>query len=215
MLTQPTAITSCSSCPCGQAAGVRWGGRCPLVDRKRRRDETLALEGQPIETVWFVKRGTVVLSRSGPDGIERPRLVRGPGTFLGLEVLVRSTYADTMRTTEPTIVCGISRDSLDAWLGPKGSPARMALEQTLVATADDRPRAAGADGTALKRVARWILDDAAASCRVPRHVVAALLGMVPETLSRSLAQLHDDGLIAVTRRSITVTDRPRLEELGS
>jgi len=211
---QRTAITSCSSCPCGQAAAVRYGGHCPLVDRKRKRDETLALEGQPIQTVWFIKRGTVVLSRTSPDGVDRPRLVRGPGSFIGLEVLVRPTYADSVRTTEPTTVCAISRDGLDAWLGPKGTPARMALEQTLLATADDRPRAAGADGTAVERVARWILDDAAASCRVPRQVVASLLGMVPETLSRSLAHLHEQGLIELTRRSITVTDRTRLETVA-
>lgn len=214
MRSQPGAITSCSSCPCGQAAGVRWGGRCPLVDRKRDRGETLALEGQPIETVWFVKRGTVVFSRTGPDGDERPRLVRGPGSFIGLEVLVRPTHADTVRATEPTIVCGISRNSLDAWLGPRATPARMALEQTLLATVDDRPRAAGADGNALERVARWILDDASAGCRVPRRVVASLIGMVPETLSRALAQLHDMNLIVVTRRSIAIVDRARLEALA-
>lgn len=129
MRSQPGAITSCSSCPCGQAAAVRWGGRCPLVDRKRARDETLALEGQPIDTVWFIKRGTVVFSRVGPDGNERPRLVRGPGSFVGLEVLVRPTHADTVRTTEPTIVCGISRESLDAWLGPRGTPRRGKTSQ--------------------------------------------------------------------------------------
>lgn len=213
-LTQASAITSCSSCPCGQAAAVRWGGRCPLIDRKRARDETLALEGQPIETVWFLKRGTVVFSRLGPDGVERPRLVRGPGTFIGLEVLVRSTHADTVRTTEPTIVCGIGRESLDAWIGPRGTPARMALEQTLLATADDRPRAAGADGTALERVARWILDDAATGCRVPRRVVASLIGMVPETLSRALAQLHEQEVIELSRRSIVIRDRARLESMA-
>jgi CRP-like cAMP-binding protein len=211
---QPTAITSCSTCPCGQAAGVGYGGRCPLVDRRRARDEILALEGDVIHTVWFIKRGTVVLSRCGGDGVDRPRLVRGPGTFIGLEVLVRPTYADSARTTEPTIVCAIGRDGLDSWLGPKGTPARMALEQTLLATADDRPRAAGADGTALERVARWILDDGSAGGRVPRKVIAALLGIVPETLSRSLAHLHDEGMIALTRSTITITDRPRLETLS-
>jgi CRP-like cAMP-binding protein len=137
--------------------------------------------------------------------------VRGPGSFIGLEVLVRPTHADTVRTTEPTIVCGISRESLDAWLGPRGAPARMALEQTLLATADDRPRAAGADGTALERVARWILDESNSGVHVPRRVVASLLGMVPETLSRSLADLHARELIVVTRRSITIRDRARLE----
>lgn len=193
---------------------MRWGGRCPLIDRKRPPDETIALEGQPIETVWFLKRGTVVFSRVGPDGGERPRLVRGPGTFIGLEVLVRRTHADTVRTTEPTIVCGIGRESLDAWIGPRGTPARMALEQTLIATADDRPRAAGADGTALERVARWILDDATTGYRVSRRVVASLLGMVPETLSRALAELHEQDLIELSRRSITILDRARLEALA-
>lgn len=211
---QPGAVTSCSSCPCGQAAGPRRGGRCPLVERRRARGETLALEGQPIETVWFLARGTVIYSRVGPDGIERPRLVRGPGTFIGLEVLVRPTHADTIRTTEPVVVCGIGRESLDAWLGPRGTPARMALEQTLLATADDRPRAAGADGTALERVARWILDDAATACQVPRRVIASLIGMVPETLSRALAQLHDRELIELSRTRIRVRDRVGLEALA-
>lgn len=211
--TQPNAITSCSSCPAGQAAAVRWGGRCPLIDRKRQRDETLALEGDPIETVWFIKRGTLILSRMGPDGVERPRVVRGPGSFVGLEVLVRCTHPDTVRTAEPTIVCGISRESLDSWLGPRGTPARMALEQTLIATAGDRPRSAGADGTALERVARWILDSSA-GCRVPRRVVASLIGMVPETLSRTLAYLHGQHLIEVTRHSIVIVDRARLEALA-
>ena len=84
------AIASCSSCPCGKAAGVRYGGRCPLVDRKRGRDELLALEGDAAQTVWFIKRGTVVLSRSAADGVDRPRAVRGPGSFVGLEALIRT-----------------------------------------------------------------------------------------------------------------------------
>lgn len=189
---------------------MRYGGRCPLVDRRRGKDELIALEGEPAHTVWFVKRGTLVLSRSGPDGEERPRLVRGPGSFVGLEALVRPTYADTVRTTEPAVLCGISREAIDAWFGPRGTPVRMALEQTMAADAGDRPRAAAADGTATQRVARWLLDDESGQGSVPRQVTAALLGIVPETLSRALARLHDEGAIELTRRSVTVRDRALL-----
>jgi len=203
-------ITSCSSCPCGQAAGVRFGGRCPLVDRKRRPDETLYLEGDTVSSVWFVKRGTVVLSRAGEDGVEHPHAVRGPGTFVGLEALVRPTYADTARTTEPTVLCGISRASVDTWFGPRGTPARMALEVTLTTTSTAPPRAAAADGTSVQRVARWLLSHHDDDHHVPRAVMASLLGMVPETLSRALARLGRDGAIRVARKHVTIEDRAAL-----
>ncbi|MCA9677191.1 MAG: Crp/Fnr family transcriptional regulator [Kofleriaceae bacterium] len=205
-------ITSCCSCPCGSAAGVRYGGRCPLIDRKRRRDEAICLEGEPAHTVWFVKRGAVLLSRSGADGVERPRAVRSAGTFVGLEALVQGTYADSVRATEPTVLCGATRDTIDTWLGPVGTPARMALEQVLRATTHDAPRGAGVDGSATQRVARWLLDDQdGESAHVSRQVLASLLGMVPETLSRALARLRDDGAIDLTRTSVTVKDWARLE----
>jgi len=204
-------ITSCAACPAGRAAGVGRGGRCLLVDRRRDRDDVVCLEGYAADTIWFVKKGTVLVSRAGADGIDRPRAVRGPGTFVGLEALIRPTYADSARTTEPSILCGASRDDFDAWLGPAGTPARMALEQTLLATTADPSRAASADGSAIRRVARWLLDAGAAGPpRLPRHVVASLLGMAPETLSRALAGLRDHGAIAVTPRGLQIEDRARL-----
>lgn len=207
-------ITSCSTCPCGQAAGVRFGGRCPLVDRKRRADETIFLEGDTVSSVWFVKRGTVVLSRAGADDVEHPHAVRGPGTFIGLEALVRATYADTARTTEPSVLCGIGRTALDAWFGPRGTPARMALEVTLETECATSPRAAAADGTSVQRVARWLLDRGDVDHHVPRTVMASLLGMVPETLSRALARLGHAGAIHVGRRHVAIRDRAALAEVA-
>lgn len=211
------AIVSCAACPCGNAAGVRFGGRCPLIDRRRAAGEVVCLEGEPGETVWFIKRGAVLLSRSGPDGVERPRAVRAPGAFVGVEALATGTYADSARTTAPTVLCTATRDAIDRWLGPVGTPARMMLQQVLLATTRETPRAASADGSAPRRVARWLLDAHDApdgGPAMPRHVMASLLGMVPETLSRALARLRDDGAVALTRRSVTITDAARLEALA-
>lgn len=169
------------------------------------------LEGDAVSSVWFVKRGTVVLSRTTSDGADHAHTVRAAGTFIGLEALIQGTYADTARTTAPTVLCGISRTGLDAWFGPRGTPARMALELTLAAGCAAPVRSAASDGTSIQRVARWILTSGDEQ-PVPRTVMASLLGMVPETLSRALAQLDADGAIAVTRRAVTVRDRAALEQ---
>ena len=60
---------------------------------------------------------------------------------------------------------------------------------------------AGSDGAAARRV----------SLPVSKTVVAAMLGVKKETLSRMLRELSERRLIAVSRREITILDRARLE----
>ena len=58
-----------------------------------------------------------------------------------------------------------------------------------------------ADGAGERRV----------SLPVSKTVVAGMLGVKKETLSRLLRDLSDRRLIAVSRREITILDRARLE----
>jgi CRP-like cAMP-binding protein len=60
---------------------------------------------------------------------------------------------------------------------------------------------AGSDGAAARRV----------SLPVSKTVVAAMLGVKKETLSRLLRDLSERRVIAVSRREITILDRARLE----
>lgn len=211
------AISSCATCPLGKASGVGVGGRCPFVDRGRQAGQYIYLEGEPADMVWFIRRGTVVLSRTGGDGdVDSAHAVRGEGAMLGLEGLIGADHVDSARAVTDVRLCGAPRDTVDAWLGPANGPARTLLTQTISSGVQQPPRAASPDGRAVHRVARWILEQSHAgeTPLVPRGVLANLLGMVPETLSRALTQLAKAGTITRTRSSLRIKDEPRLRELA-
>ena len=56
-------ITRCDQCDVGVSAGVRLGHSCPFEDTARAAGSVLFQAGEKADTVWFVKRGTVVLYR--------------------------------------------------------------------------------------------------------------------------------------------------------
>ncbi len=70
------------------------------------------------------------------------------------------------------------------------------------------------------RVARVLLElaDEHDGERVPRkithHMLAQMIGSSRETVSRTLRELADKGLIQVSRKDIAILDRPRLEDLA-
>lgn len=206
---------SCLECPVGRASGVGTGGFCPFVDRERKAGELIYVEGEPAQHAWFIKRGTVVLSRErGEDeGEGGVRAVRFTGSFVGLEVLISDSYHDSARAVTDVTLCGATREGMDQWVGPDGSPARTALELTLRASQADRRRSAQRDGTAVQRVAEWLRDEGprGMALTLPRQVIADVLGMRPETLSRAIADLRKQGAIDATRTSLEIVDEELLE----
>ena len=192
---------------------------CPFVDRARAAGELVYLEGEPAQQVWFVKQGTIALLRKGGENHAegRVRAVRFAGSFIGLEALVAERYLDSARATSDAILCGTTRAGLDGWLEPRDGPARVVLELTLRAQCWELPRRAPPDGSAVERVAGWLWEEGqrGATLGLPRHIIADLLGMRPETLSRAIATLVDRGLIAATRNEIAILDVNRLGRVAS
>jgi CRP-like cAMP-binding protein len=189
------------------------------VDRERTAGQVLYVEGDRADYVWFVKSGTVVLHRAADDqrGEGRARAVRFAGSFIGLEALVEPIYRDTARATTDVVLCGATREGMDAWLGPAGTPARTALELTLRADPASAPTpSAPGDGSALQRVARWLSTEGprGATLTLPRKIVADLLGMRPETLSRSLTKLADEGAIESRRTHLRIIDDQLLASIA-
>ena len=208
---------SCMLCPVGAASGVGSGGVCPMVDRRRPAGTCLFVAGEPADTIHYVKHGAVALARASGDkhGEGTPHAIRRSGSLLGVEALVRDTYLDTARSVTEVTVCAAGRTDMLAWL-TRGGAARALLDVVLRAWCSDNPRRATADGSAPQRVAEWLLDGAErkAARSIPQSVVAGLLGMKPETMSRAVASLAKRGAIVTNRARIEIVDRELLRAIA-
>ncbi len=186
-----------------------------MSDRTLRPGAVLYLEGEAVEHVWYVKRGVVSLSRAidGRGASTAVWALRRAGSMIGLESLVGPAYLDTARAVGEVAVCSATPEAVRAWVATRPEAAMAVIGCTLEGQRNDGPRRSGADGTASTRVASWLLGRTE-SKPVPRRVVADLLGMEPETLSRTLKALAAKHLVRVTRTSIEIIDRAGLERVS-
>lgn len=176
---------------------------------------TLHVEGAPVERVRYVIAGTVGLWRGDDEarGAGIPWQLRRAGTLLGAEGLTEDHHTDTAITLTEVTTCAATRACFKRWAMEESLEAARAVMTLLVrAQCDDQPRASSVDGTATRRVARWLADETRGGVApmIPRAVVAGLLGMAPETLSRSLAKLAERGAISLCRKEIRVIDAEAL-----
>ncbi len=188
-----------------------------MVDRRRAAGTCLFVAGERAETFFYVKHGAVALSRAAGDreGEGTPHAIRRAGSLLGVEGIVRDTYLDSARTVTETTLCAAPRNEMLGWLA-RDQAARTLLECVLLTWCADNPRRATADGSAAQRVAEWLLEggERMAVRSLPRSVVAGLLGMKPETMSRAVAALAKRGAVVTNRMRIEVVDRSLLRAIA-
>jgi CRP-like cAMP-binding protein len=211
-------VTECRRCPVGIASGVAERGQCPFVPRKRAAGAVLHVAGERVERVAFVKKGAVLITRSvDEERVEgTPWAVRRSGSFLGLEGLVGTHHLDSARALTDVILCSATLDAVQAWLEGRRTAALIVLDAVLRSGTRERPPRGNADGTAPQRAASWLLENADRRLPgvTPRRVMAGLLGMRPETLSRALRTLAERGAIRHGRATIEILDRARLRSIA-
>jgi CRP-like cAMP-binding protein len=211
-------VTDCRRCPVGIASGVAERNQCPFVPRKRVAGAVLHVAGDGVDRVAFIKSGAVLVTRSvDEERVEgTPWAVRRAGSFLGLEGLVGTHHLDSARALTDITLCSATLDAVQAWLDARRTAARILLDAVLRSGARERPLRGNADGTAPRRAASWLLENADRRLpgAIPRRVMAGLLGMRPETLSRALRVLAERGAIRHGRATIEIVDRARLRSIA-
>ena len=187
---------------------------CVLRSRRFPSGTVLGREGEVPEGIYAIQEGLVKLVGPGPHGHPRIVDILGPGDLVGLGgAFGRRLGFDTIAITELTACYGTIA-SFRGLLASNASVA-MGLADHLSCVVDreaERLRGIGTN-TAIERVAGFLVDG-----RLPRvgsdriilplrrRELAALLGVAPETIARSLTRLAAEGLIKVSAREITVLD---------
>jgi CRP/FNR family transcriptional regulator, cyclic AMP receptor protein len=212
-LLSTTPVNDCSAC----SLGVASQGRCRLTPTTREAGSTLCAQGERPRTVYFIKEGFVSLSSVSPRGSEMLLTLRGPTSLLCTEALLGDPSPYEVRALSRVKMCGIAGDQMGAWVGPDRSPARAVLDLLLSEGKMQRDEVNYRQGDCLSRVARFALAHARFLADRPnavrKQMVARLLGMRPETLSRCLTRLERDGVVDASR-GVRVLDARRLAAIA-
>jgi CRP-like cAMP-binding protein len=212
-LLSNSPVTDCAAC----SLGIASQGKCRLTPASRESGSTICAQGERPRTVYFVKEGFVALSAVSPRGSELLLSLRGPSSLLCTEALQGEASPFEVRALSRVRVCGIGGDALAQWVGPEKSAGRVILDLLLTESRQQRDEVNWRQGDCLSRVARFALAHARFLADRPnavrKQVVARLLGMRPETLSRCLTKLERDGVVDASR-GVRVIDHRRLAAIA-
>ncbi|ULR40074.1 Crp/Fnr family transcriptional regulator [Thermus sp. NEB1569] len=188
--------------------------------RRLKRGEVLFLEGEPVHSLFVVEKGLIKVYKLDPEGRKQVVLhVEGPGRVLAEVALFleRPTYPASAEALEESQVLAIPKERFFQLV-----EARPPLARTLIRYLARR------QGQLLhlldrlvfhevrERLAEYLLETLATEGQgflLPTNSeLAALLGTVPEAVSRNLGELYRQGLIRLQGRRVYVD---RLEDLRS
>lgn len=184
------------------------------------RGEHLFHAGQPVESLHVVARGSVRVYRLSRGGrreltlhVEGPRqVVAGVAAFQSRAVY--PAHAQALQT--PTEVLALPVDAVRGAVFQTPALAQAVIAYFARRQAELLGRLDSlVFGELGERLAAYLLEHADAPHALPTNSeLAALLGTVPELISRKLGEFYRLGLIVLERRTVRVCDAPELARLA-
>ncbi|MFO1056004.1 MAG: cyclic nucleotide-binding domain-containing protein [Dongiaceae bacterium] len=175
-------------------------------------------EGDSADSLFNVVSGTVRLYKLLPDGRRQITGFLLPGDFLG--IALNDVYAYTAEAVDTVHLCRFPRRRLEALLSEMPSLEHSLLGRAAgeIVLAQDQMLLLGRK-TARERVASFLLMMAEREGRAGRRTdrielamtrsdIADFLGLTTETVSRTLSQLKQDGMIGIVGRGRVDLLRP-------
>ena len=189
---------------------------------ERRRGETVFLQNDPASRVVVVLEGWVKLYRVAPSGAEAVVAVFTRGGSFGEAVALRgAAYPVSAEAVTDALLLEVPSIELLATMRADPEAAISVLASTLVhlrALVDQVEQLKARTGA--QRVAEFLLDlcpvrEGACVVTLPhdKKLIAARLGIEPESLSRAWGRLADAG-VTVRREHAAVADVRRLAEFA-
>jgi CRP/FNR family transcriptional regulator, cyclic AMP receptor protein len=193
------------------------------VPRTFDRGEVIFREGDPGDTCYVVRSGTISIRRDHPDGRSRALAELRPGSIFGeLSMFGAETRSATAEALEPTTAVAILRADMQRVI--RSSPD---IAFKMLAELADRVRLVNEQltrqsfQTVSGRVASTLLaqvitrqeegaGESDVLVKATQSEIAQLAGTSRESASRFLATLAREGVVTLGRGKVTVRDPQRL-----
>jgi CRP-like cAMP-binding protein len=191
------------------------------------RGRILASEGDRPDRLGVVVFGRVKVYHLGADGHELTFETAGTGDPIGaVAALAGSRYPATIEAATDATIAWLPREALFELIESQPGVARSLIADLAARVANFTTVATTLNMDVSARLAGYLFQRALASGRttpdglvvdlgMTKGELASSLGTVPETLSRSLGRLRDDGVLEVRTRDVLVKDVRALAQLGS
>jgi len=193
-----------------------------IEERKARlvkKNQVIYYEGDKGNGLYVVLSGKVKTIKLAQDGRELMTGIYAADDYLGINaMLANEEYGDTATALEDSMLCLIPKEQLEQLLNLYPEVAREFIkllandirekEEQLLQMAYHSVRKKMAE--ALLRMQRQSGTD---SFKIAREDLAAMAAMATETVSRTLSDFKDEGLIEKTGSTITILDIARLTKM--
>ena len=192
--------------------------------RQVAKGEILFRKGEECRGFFIVIYGQIKLGFATPQGQEKVLEVIGPRQSFGEAVMFMDrpypVFAEALSDTlllhvaKETVIELLERDASFARAMLAGLSRRLHMLVNDVEAYSVRSGAQRVIGYLLQQCGQDASADGEVSVTLPvsKHILASRLNLTPETLSRVLRQLSDDGLIEVHGKEIRIPGLQRLRE---
>ncbi|WP_447979960.1 Crp/Fnr family transcriptional regulator [Candidatus Nitrospira bockiana] len=193
-----------------------------------RKRQLIYLPGDPSTTVYLLKRGRVKIASTNASGKEVTFEILEPGEIFGeLEVLEDSPRETQAEALDDVLICAIHREDFDRYLHEHPD---MTVKLTKLIGLRLRKIQSRVEDLVFRdvpaRLAHVLLElgktegipDGASiriRAKLTHQELANLIGCTRETVSNTLSQFREQGVIRIDGRSITILDAARLSQLVS
>jgi len=194
-----------------------------IADRKVkqvRKKQIVYYEGDTISGIYLILSGRVKAIKLNEDGRELVTGMYGSEDYLGIQAMLSGDhYNETVEAVEDTTICLLPKDIVHQLLdnytdvGQKFikvlSSNLIEKEEQLLQLAYHSVRKRMAE--ILIRLAKIHTDsDEVSQIRISREDLASMAGMATETVSRTLSDFKDEGIIEKKGSVIQILDQSKL-----